>query len=70
MNVAALQIANHPLLVRRLYNDADVTRFASMLYPRGAFGFNCSLDKVIQELKTYNDFSIHRVSAESLMYLH
>ncbi|CAM8984051.1 unnamed protein product [Rhodiola kirilowii] len=55
------KIANHPLLVRRLYNDEDVTRFARVLYPRGTFGYDCSLERVIQEVKTYNDFSIHRL---------
>jgi len=28
----------------------------------GAFGFECTLDRVIEELKNYNDFSIHRVN--------
>jgi SWI/SNF-related matrix-associated actin-dependent regulator 1 of chromatin subfamily A len=27
----------------------------------GVFGFECTLDRVIEELKSYNDFSIHRV---------
>lgn len=27
----------------------------------GAFGFECTLDKVIGELNSYSDFSIHRV---------
>jgi SWI/SNF-related matrix-associated actin-dependent regulator 1 of chromatin subfamily A len=55
------QIANHPLLVRRIYRDEDVVRFAKKLRPMGVFGFDCTLDKVIKELKSYNDFSIHRV---------
>ncbi|KAF3431011.1 hypothetical protein FNV43_RR25741 [Rhamnella rubrinervis] len=55
------KIANHPLLVRRIYSDEDVVRFAKKLYPMGAFGFECTLDKVIEELKSYNDFSIHRI---------
>ena len=55
------QIANHPLLVRRIYSDEDVVRFAKKLHPMGAFGFECTLDRVIEELKSYNDFSIHRV---------
>jgi len=55
------QIANHPLLVRRIYTDEDVVRIVRMLYPKGTFGFECSLEKAIQELKTCNDFSIHRV---------
>ncbi|GMN61875.1 hypothetical protein TIFTF001_030961 [Ficus carica] len=56
------KIANHPLLVRRIYSDEDVVRFARKLYPIGAFGFECTVDKVISELKTYNDFCIHRVN--------
>lgn len=55
------KIANHPLLVRRIYRDEDVIRFARMLYPKGVFGFECTLEKVIQELKNYNDFAIHRL---------
>ncbi|KAF4361310.1 hypothetical protein F8388_001199 [Cannabis sativa] len=55
------KIANHPLLVRRIYSDEDVVRFARKLHPMGAFGFECTVDKVIAELKNYNDFSIHRL---------
>ncbi|XP_014520987.1 protein CHROMATIN REMODELING 19 [Vigna radiata var. radiata] len=55
------KIANHPLLIRRIYNDEDVIRFARKLHPIGAFGFECTLDRVIEELKNYNDFSIHRL---------
>ncbi|KAF7809564.1 protein CHROMATIN REMODELING 19 [Senna tora] len=55
------KIANHPLLVRRIYSDEDVIRFAKKLHPVGVFGFECTLDRVIEELKSYNDFSIHRL---------
>ncbi|KAL5192947.1 Protein CHROMATIN REMODELING 19 [Glycine soja] len=55
------KIANHPLLIRRIYSDEDVIRFARKLHPMGAFGFECTLDRVIEELKNYNDFSIHRL---------
>ncbi|KAK3040159.1 hypothetical protein RJ639_028409 [Escallonia herrerae] len=55
------KIANHPLLVRRIYTDEDVARFAKALHPKGVFGFECTLEKVVEELKSYNDFSIHRV---------
>lgn len=57
----AQQIANHPLLIRRVYSDKDVDRIARLLYPKGAFGFECSLERAIQELKNYNDFNIHQV---------
>ncbi|MCL7036967.1 hypothetical protein MKW94_004046 [Papaver nudicaule] len=55
------KIANHPLLVRRIYKDEDVVYHARKLYPKGAFGFECTLERVIEELKSYNDFSIHRL---------
>lgn len=47
--------------MRRIYSDEDVVRFAKKLHPMGVFGFECTLDRVIEELKSYNDFSIHRV---------
>ncbi|MQL99354.1 hypothetical protein Taro_032078, partial [Colocasia esculenta] len=53
------KIANHPLLVRRIYKDGDVLHFAKMLYSKGAFGFECNLERAIQELQSYNDFEIH-----------
>ena len=57
-----VQIANHPLLIRRIYSDEDVIRIARKLHPIGAFGFECSLERVIEEVKSYNDFRIHQVS--------
>lgn len=47
--------------MRRIYSDKDVVRFAKKLHPMGAFGFECTLERVIDELKGYNDYSIHRV---------
>ncbi|CAN1336242.1 Protein CHROMATIN REMODELING 19 [Linum perenne] len=55
------KIANHPLLVRRIYTDEDVVRFAKKLHPKGVFGFECTLDRVVEELKSYNDYSIHQM---------
>lgn len=55
------KIANHPLLVRRIYSDEDVGRIAKMLYPQGVFGFECTIEKATQELKSYNDFRIHQL---------
>ncbi|XP_010680043.3 protein CHROMATIN REMODELING 19 [Beta vulgaris subsp. vulgaris] len=55
------KIANHPLLVRRIYNDEDIVRYAKKLYPKGVFGHECKLDRVIDEMKGYSDFSIHRL---------
>lgn len=59
--VELCKIANHPLLVRRIYNDEDVVYHARKLYSKGAFGFECTLERVIEELKSYNDFSIHQL---------
>lgn len=47
--------------MRRIYSDEDVICFAKKLHAVGAFGFECTLDRVIEELKNYNDFSIHQV---------
>uniref|UniRef100_A0A0E0H4G3 Uncharacterized protein n=4 Tax=Oryza TaxID=4527 RepID=A0A0E0H4G3_ORYNI len=55
------KIANHPLLIRRIYSDKDVDRIAKLLYPKGAFGFECSLERATQELRKYNDFAIHQL---------
>lgn len=55
------KIANHPLLIRCIYGDKDVDRIARLLYPKGAFGFECSLERAIQELKNYSDFNIHQL---------
>lgn len=55
------KIANHPLLVRRIYTDDDVVRIARVMHPKGVFGFECTMDRVIEELKSYNDFSIHKL---------
>ncbi|KAG6504516.1 hypothetical protein ZIOFF_036850 [Zingiber officinale] len=55
------KIANHPLLVRHVYSDEDVVRVAEVLYPKGVFGFECSIERAIQEIKSYNDFEIHQL---------
>ncbi|KAL4278766.1 hypothetical protein GQ457_03G010830 [Hibiscus cannabinus] len=53
------KIANHPLLVRQIYDDDDVVRFAKRLHSMGVF--ECTLDRVVAELKNYSDFSIHQL---------
>lgn len=57
------KIANHPLLVRRMYTEVDVDSLAKRLHPLGAFGYDCSLDCVREELLTYSDYALHRLSA-------
>ncbi|GMI75232.1 CHROMATIN REMODELING 19 [Hibiscus trionum] len=53
------KIANHPLLVRRIYDDDDVVQFAERLHSMGVF--ECTLNRVVEELKNYSDFSIHQL---------
>ncbi|KAL6579093.1 hypothetical protein OROMI_009309 [Orobanche minor] len=60
---------NHLLLVRRIYSDNDVVHFAKILHPKGAFGFECTVERVIEELKSYNDFYIHRELWSMLEFL-
>ncbi|KAK9723799.1 hypothetical protein RND81_05G026300 [Saponaria officinalis] len=55
------KIANHPLLIRRIYNNDDIVRIAKKLHPRGVFGHECTLERVVDELKSYSDFSVHRL---------
>ncbi|TQD87248.1 hypothetical protein C1H46_027210 [Malus baccata] len=56
------QISNYFVqFLRRIYSDEDVVPFARKLHPMGAFGLECTLDKVIGELKNYSDYSIHRL---------
>lgn len=64
------QIANHPLLIRRVYDEEDVVRIGRMLYPKGVFGFQCTLERAIEEIKSYNDFAIHRVFMVGLYYIY
>lgn len=56
------KIANHPLLVRRIYTETDVHNLARILHARGAFGDQCTLDRVREEILGYNDFSLHQLS--------
>lgn len=57
-----VQLANHPLLIRRLYTDETVKRLAKKFHPLGVFGYECNLERVEEELSSYSDFSIHEVS--------
>lgn len=45
-----------------MYSDEHVISIAKDLYPKGVFGFECNLERVIQEIKGYNDFEIHKVT--------
>ncbi|GBG76516.1 hypothetical protein CBR_g22264 [Chara braunii] len=53
------KIANHPLLVRRLFSDEDVKFMAQILHRKQAFGDTCSLERVVEELMSENDYELH-----------
>ncbi|KAL2635126.1 hypothetical protein R1flu_006605 [Riccia fluitans] len=55
------KIANHPLLVRRIYTDRDVERLARKCHALETFGNQCSEERVRDELKSYNDFSLYKL---------
>ncbi|KAE8702352.1 hypothetical protein F3Y22_tig00110483pilonHSYRG00287 [Hibiscus syriacus] len=44
--------------LRRVYKDEDVVHFSKRLHSMSVF--ECTLDRVIEELRNYNDFSIHQ----------
>lgn len=60
--IFGLQLGNHPLLIRRLYSDDTVKRLAKKFHPLGVFGYECDLQRVEDELSSYSDFSLHKVT--------
>ncbi|KAK9838506.1 hypothetical protein WJX81_003780 [Elliptochloris bilobata] len=57
------KIAQHPLLVRRVFSDKQVVAIAKLAYARGLFGEQCSFEQVRKELAEYSDFGLHSFSA-------
>jgi hypothetical protein len=57
-----VQIANHPLLIRRIYSQTDVESLAKKLHKIGVFGFECTLERVQEELMSYSDYALHKVN--------
>ncbi len=53
------KIAQHPLLVRSKYSDADVSVIAQKALDHGLFSGDVTLKKVYDELLTYSDYGIH-----------
>ncbi|KAG1709114.1 hypothetical protein DVH05_022746 [Phytophthora capsici] len=52
--------ANHPVLLRRHFVSEDVLETMSRCLHRAeAFGNQCSMSRVRQELETYSDFELH-----------
>ncbi|KAL3692845.1 hypothetical protein R1sor_006496 [Riccia sorocarpa] len=55
------KIANHPLLVRRIYTDRDIGLLARKCHSLETFGNQCSEERVRDELKAYNDYSLYKL---------
>ncbi len=53
------KIAQHPLLVRSNYSDADVAAIAKKAVDHGLFSGDVTLKKVSDELSSYSDYGIH-----------
>ena len=60
------KIANHPLLVRASYSEADMERIAHVCHKSGVFGFEASLDRVKAHLteESYSDFDLHALCGD------
>lgn len=55
------KIANHPLLIRRIYTDKDVEILARKCHARETFGNQCTEERVRDELKAYNDHGLYKL---------
>lgn len=54
------KIAQHPLLIRALYDEDKVKKIAEKAYERQLFsGGNVTLQKIQDELLSYSDYSLH-----------
>eukprot|EP00271_Cylindrocystis_brebissonii_P011525 TRINITY_DN29369_c0_g1_i1.p1 TRINITY_DN29369_c0_g1~~TRINITY_DN29369_c0_g1_i1.p1 ORF type:complete len:347 (+),score=64.37 TRINITY_DN29369_c0_g1_i1:96-1043(+) len=58
------KVANHPLLVRRLYSTEGLPGIASVLHRAGAFGDTCSKERVLEEISEYSDFTLHQLCVQ------
>eukprot|EP00884_Botryococcus_braunii_P000672 jgi/Botrbrau1/10605/Bobra.0358s0024.1 len=58
------KIANHPLLIRRLFDDQKVDALAQKAKSKRIFQGNATLDRIRNELQDLNDFQLHQFAAE------
>ena len=61
------KIANHPLLVRARYTEADLERIARVCHKSGVFGHEASLDRVREHVSddAYSDFGLHELCGDA-----
>jgi len=60
------KIANHPLLVRARYAEADLERIARVCHKSGVFGYEASLDRVRAHVfdDAYSDVDLHNLCGD------
>ena len=58
------KIANHPLLVRERYGDAEVAEIVDVCHRRGVFGHEAPLAKVESHVRSLSDFDLHQLCGE------
>ena len=57
-------MANHPLLIRSVFDDEKVAKMAEIASAHGLYGGNCSYDRVHKELLSYSDHQLHQFASE------
>lgn len=58
---ALRKISNHPLLVRKNYNDEHVMMLASKFHKLGVFGKQSTLESVCKTLASSTDYDLHKL---------
>jgi len=56
------KLCQHPLLVRQHFSDEIVAEMADICTRNRLFGGNCTLPRVLQELRGYSDYQLHSFS--------
>jgi hypothetical protein len=59
-----MQISNHPLLIRSVFDDEKVGKMAEIASAHGLYGGNCSYERVHKELLGYSDHQLHQFASE------
>jgi SWI/SNF-related matrix-associated actin-dependent regulator 1 of chromatin subfamily A len=62
------KIANHPLLVRDRYGDAELAFLADVCHRRGVFGHEAGLEKVRKHLEGMSDFDLHELCEDERVH--
>ncbi len=58
------KVANHPLLVRRRFNQAAVEEIIAVAAAKGAFGPDAPMKKVREHVESLSDFALHALCGD------